>query len=499
MEEGQLSKWEPSEEIPIAAERSVVNSALEPLIERAERAVLAGDLASLRALVGQLWPDRLALPELLTRRLIEGRTRAPLLTLELLGGFAGRAAAPYLRRVAEDPAVADLVRWSARRRLGWPARGQARWRLAFLASLRDPDRTLVEAVAQATTAWPPDSELLDEVLAYLCALPSPRRQGVLQRIAGHFGVQAGWLLHAALFIDDAATQRLALAEIGRLRPPGAAGAVARLAASARTATMRAAAAAAAQRLRLRLVDGAGPASAPLPPLTQALLSAIDGAGHQLACVVRQWPDGLCLVVHFLLHAECGVKAVVGLSRTTADLLASSLASVQERGLPLVAVDLPALRGVLQAALERCAAGRRRLPPSFELWEPALHDHYPPPPHEPVASVHLDDAAYGDRPDLLRASVRLAEHPFFQSWCLSGKASALALGVAGEARAWLRERLRQQAWLLERAGDLATRDVVLAVAAQLATAPEGELARQPFLRRLAVRRAVAVGGLALPWP
>jgi hypothetical protein len=151
-----LSHGEQSpQEARALGEPGVVNSALEPLIERAERAVLAGDLATLRALVGQLWPDRHALPELLTRRLVEGRTRAPLLTLELLGGFAGRAAAPYLQRVADDAAVADLVRWSARRRLGWPERGQARRRLAFLASLRDPDRALVDAVAQASAAWPP--------------------------------------------------------------------------------------------------------------------------------------------------------------------------------------------------------------------------------------------------------------------------------------------------------------------------------------------------------
>lgn len=485
-----MSQWEQSpQEARGAGEPAVVNSALEPLIERAERAVLAGDLATLRALVGQLWPDRHALPELLTRRLVEGRTRAPLLTLELLGGFAGRAATPYLQRVADDAAVADLVRWSARRRLGWPERGQARRRLAFLAALRDPDRALVDAVAQATAAWPPDGELLDEVLGYLVALPAPRRQGVLRRIAAQLGARAGWLLHAALFLDDAATPRLALAEIARLRPPGAAEAVARLAATARSRQLRDAAATTAQRLRLRVLDRLAPAPARLPPLTEALLSALDGAGYQLACVVRQWPDGLCWVVYCLLHAEAGLRAVTGLSRATADLLAAQLAGVQERGVALVAVGLPALRGAVQRALTRSAAAGRRVPPSFELWEPALHDQYPPPPDEPVLEVALDDRAYVARTDLVAASGALAEHPFFRAWWLPELADA--------ARGRLRERLCHQAWLLERADDHRARDQALAVAARLAAGPPAEVAHLPFLRQLAARRPQRAPLVLLP--
>ena len=496
-----MSQWEQSsQEARGAGAPAVVNSALEPLIERAERAVLAGDLATLRALVGQLWPDRHALPELLTRRLVEGRTRAPLLTLELLGGFAGRAAAPYLQRVADDAAVADLVRWSARRRLGWPERGQARRRLAFLAALRDPDRTLVEATAQATAAWPPDSELLDEVLAYLVALPATRRQGLLRRIATQLGARAGWLLHAALFLDDAASPRLALAEIARLRSPGAAEAVARLAATARTRQLRDVAATTAQRLRLRVLDRPPPAPASLPPLTEALLSALDGAGYQLACVVRQWPDGLCWVAYYLLHAEHGLRAVGGLSRATADLLAAQLAGVQERGVALVAVDLPALRGAVRRALAQNAAARQHVPPNFELWEPALHDHYPPPTDEPVAAVLLDDREQVDRADLGSASAGLAEHPFFRTWWLPVGVfpdTRAEHGAGSDAREELRARLRHHAWLLERAGDRAARDLALALAARLAVAPPEELARLPFWRALAARRPQAAPAVLLP--
>ena len=58
-----------------------------------------------------------------------------------------------------------------------------------------------------------------------------------------------------------------------------------------------------------------------------------------------------------------------------------------------------------------------------------------------------------------------------------------------ARTLLRQRLRRQAWLLERVGDPVARDLALAVAAQLAEASPAELARQPFLRAL-VDRGVA---------
>ncbi len=57
------------------------------------------------------------------------------------------------------------------------------------------------------------------------------------------------------------------------------------------------------------------------------------------------------------------------------------------------------------------------------------------------------------------------------------------------RARLRQRLRRQAWLLDRNGDSRARDLALAVAAQLAEGTPGDLARLPFLRRL-VQRSVA---------
>jgi hypothetical protein len=492
------------------------DTALEPLLERAEQAVLVNDLGTLRALVGQLWPTRRQVPELLTRRLIAGRSRAPLLTLELLSGFAGRQSTAYLRRVAEHDGVPDLVRWSARRYLGWPERGQPRRRLMFLASLRDPDRALVEAAAQASAGWPPDSEMLDEVLAYLIALPSARRQGVAQRIAAQLGAQAAWLLYALLQVDDAATQRVVLAELARLRPPGAAAVAARLAGTARTVGVRTAATTTAQRLRLRLVDSPEPAAAALPPLTKALLSALDGAGNQIAFVVRQWPDGLLLMAEFLCREGWGVKEVIGQCRATADRLAASLTAFHERGVALVEVDLAAVRGMLLDAVAVSAASGRRLPPAFELWEPILHDAYPPPDDAPTVRPQLDAMAYRERDDLLRASGRLADHPFCASWGFPPQALMVAMfevpttaGRPGErhyqaalarlldapTRERLRQRLQRQAWLLDRAGDTDARDLALAVAARLDEAPVEELARLPLLQRLLTRGLVPpVGAL-----
>ena len=67
-------------------------------------------------------------------------------------------------------------------------------------------------------------------------------------------------------------------------------------------------------------------------------------------------------------------------------------------------------------------------------------------------------------------------------------------------AQLRQRLRRQAWVLERAGDLTERDQALAAAAALGRADPDELFKQPFLRRLVERSVTAVvSGLSELFP
>ncbi len=185
-----------------------------------------------------------------------------------------------------------------------------------------------------------------------------------------------------------------------------------------------------------------------------------------------------------------------------------MGGLEEAGVSLVEVDLAAVRATLAAGVEASAAAGHSLPPAFELWEPFAHDSYPPAEGEATSAIALDDAPYARRTDLLPASGRLAEHPFFNSWGFDPELVVPAMLttpppssgrltdrqyrpliqqlVDRETCERLRQRLRRQAWLLEKVGDLAARDCALAVAAQLASARSSELVAQPILRALVER-------------
>src|SRR4051812_8694972 len=155
---------------------------VEGLLDALDTAMLQGDPGRVAQLSEQLWPARRHVPDAIVRRLVEGRARVPGLAFEMLGGFAAERSETYLRRIAEAPTAPNIVRFGARRRAGWPETGQAKRRREFLDTLADPDGNLVEATEQATGGWPPDGEVLGEVLGYLQALPAPRRREVLERI-----------------------------------------------------------------------------------------------------------------------------------------------------------------------------------------------------------------------------------------------------------------------------------------------------------------------------
>jgi hypothetical protein len=490
-----------------------INPEVERTLDRIDEALLGGDQTQVPALVEQLWRARRSLPEILTQRVITGRARIPAFAFDLLGGFAGAQAPKYLRRIAATTHLPDIVRWGARRRAGWPERGQAKRRLDFLTTLQNADETLVVAVDQGTHAWPPDNEILEEVLEYLLVLPSERRQAVTTRIAAAIGIRAGLLLHAVLHIDDPATQRLALTELPRLRDPGAAGPIARLARTARDAGIRAEAEAASRRLRLRPVeDAAAVQPLTLPPVEAVTITSIDGDGGQVVIVVRRLAEGVFAMVDVLYKDNWGIKDSFGASRASVDRAEFIIESLEMEDIATVDSDLAGARGVIALAIEDNAATGHPIPPAFELWEPLLHETYPPADDEPVATTELDDTPFAGRQDLVRASGALADHPFFESWGFERADIVLALfttpppGRSGrlgdrqykpliehlvtpEVRETFRRRLRRQAWLLEQNGDTPARDLALATAAHLATALPADLSRLPFLRAL-VDRSIA---------
>ena len=484
---------------------------LDRLLDGLETAMLEGDQTSVAALTERLWAHRRQLPAILVERLIGGRARIPALAFELLGGFAGPTAGERaLRRVAAAAAAPDIVRWGARRRVGWPQRGEAKARLEFLLSLKDADATLVEAVIQAGWVWPPDVEVLEEVLAYLVVLPAERRRAVVQRAVDEAepGPALPWLLRALVHLPDSVLVRLAVSELVRLRDHAAVGALRRLIQTTRDADIRAEAEAAERRLRLQIVDRSRPTSEeePVPwlPLDGVHLSAVDGAGAQVLLLLRRWEAGTRLVADVLQTDTWGIKDAFGRYRSPAGELAElTVESFRAGGVDLVEIDLPSARGALAAAIATNAATGRPLPPAFELWEPFFHEAFPPASDEPTTVPELDDAPFASRADLVRRSAALLEHPFFQSWFFNpdeiGPAlEELVLGrgarlrevqygpvigrlVDTPLREQLRRRLRRQAWLLDRYGGQRERDLALATAASLDRATAAGLAKHPFLR------------------
>jgi hypothetical protein len=489
-----------------APHRVVPAADVDRLLDEVDAALAEGEPAKMQSAVESLWAVRQKLPEVLTRRLIEGRVAIPAFSFQLLQGFAGPRAPTYLRRIAEDRLVPDIVRWGAQRRAGWPERGEAKRRLAFLATLSDPLGALVMATAEATNAWPPGGEILEEVIGYLAVMPADQRRAALERLVQELDDAAVWLLHAALHLPDPAAQRYVLGELVRLRDPAAAGPIERLARTTRDAALRDEASAALQRLRLRVVGAAEPPEPfAFPPVERALMSVIDGAGAQIILVLRDLGPAGVVFADFLLKEGVGIKDAFGLSHVPQEEIEDVMGQFVTEAVDLVEVDLAAVRGALAAAVAVNAATGQALPAKFELWEPLVHDAYPPPADEPITQPELDDTPYGNRPDLLRQSGRLADHDFFLTWAFDTPQTTVAMlssppPTSGRwtdrqyrpmieqlmtppVRAQLRERLRRQAWLLEREGDAATRDLALAVAAALPNASTEALGRLPFCQRL----------------
>ncbi len=473
--------------------------------------MFSGDAERVVGFSERLLASRGRLAEVITRRVINGRARAPGLALDLLVGFGGPRAGTYLRRIAETRNLPDIVRFGAQRRVGWPEQGEARHRLRFLETLAHPDQTLVVAVDQGTESWPPQSEILAEVVGYLAAMPGERQQDVLSRAMTSLGARSTWLARAALQLREPATQRLALRELTRLGDREALGAIERLAAVTRDPELRAEAEEAARRLAAQPRRETEPL--PLPELDRACATLIDGAGGQVVLVIRRWAEGAYLLVNIFEDDSRGVVNVFGWSQATDVEIEEMTESLAGEGIELVEVDLAAVRGIVQAALKMNAANEDGIPPAFELWEPFLHDGYPPADDEPAPEPVLDWEPYVGRRDLTQRGGELIEHPWFETWQFHAEAMERAMALAPPpsgprlteqqyrplieelasawSRAFLVGRLRRQAWLLDRSGDAAARDIALALVGELAYASPAVLAKQPFLRVMVDRGVTAV--------
>jgi hypothetical protein len=498
---------------------------VEALLTRIETAMFDPDREGLEAAVQRLveLSDESPLPaETLTRQLMDGTAKVPLIAFNLLETAAGDEYPVYLQRISDDRDVADLTRFAAQRRYGWPERGAAKLRRAFLETLEDADGTLVSAL-QVASAFPlPDAEVLEEVLGYLTAMPSDQRRRALSRIVEEVGRPALRLLHALLHVNDQATQRQVLTQLVAWREPASLGPVERIAATARTKGVKSEADKALTRLRLRDVTGGANGvdlGQPLPPVSGAFVSQLDGEGGQAVVVIHQLTDGVFSFSNFFHNEEFGIKDVFGKQTLPGELVEEMMDDFQYTEIELIEVDLAAVRGTLALAAQVNAARKKAIPPVYEIWEPLLHESEPPPIDEEVITPELDDAPYAGRDDLLAESDELLDHVWFAAWGFPYEEifprmiqtpipsrghltdrqiqPLIDQFMTPDFCVTLRSRLRRQAWLLDQGEDTIERDQALAVAASLVAASPDALLRNRFVRKL-VRRSVETAAAMFYW-
>ncbi len=451
--------------------------------------------------------------EAILRRILENRSENPGVSLILLNIIAGDNASEYMLRVANGKMVDDKLRFIARMLAPWSMGTADQERAVFLNSLKDPVGTLVSGVASAFTQPFPILRTLDSVVHFLCVMDSEPRNAVLSRVSQSQPEGAPWLLRAALHMGDAETQRLALKELMRLGSFASVPAIQRLAATTGQPEMRQEATEAAARL-------AGLASTTLEtgrlvmlPVDRDFLSEAGVRGEQTGMVIRG-PDaeGEYVLMELVMDDLEGIdREILGETGATEEQISAILDVHTEAPIDLVDVDVADVRGRVAAALSTHAGRSIPIPPAFEIWEPLLHDSFPPAAAEPVEKPELPDAGYVFRHDLVEASADLLAHDYFANWLLDSPAIADLLAevpppqdgilrdaefrrfipgvMTDEKRAQLRTALRRQAYLLDQGGDEAERDTALAVAAELGRGDMESLIKLPFLQALVVETII----------
>lgn len=543
---GRTQDGGPGKELGRGAGRAASPAQVERALSALEELVVAGRAEEIPRWTAVLWSNRSETQRLLLRRLESGLVRVPGLYFDILSGLGGERAGVWMRQVAGNRNISDLLRMEARRRAGWPERTEPRARAAFWRTLRDPAAALGALVAMGCSLPVPDGEAFTEALGYLLAVPAAERVVLLSRLAEEGGGAVSWLLRALLAAPDAATCRLAAEEVLALRDRGAMAALDRLERLGADPETRASATVALRRLAMEALPrpaqspeasaqpaggtppsrrpGTGrpaagrpgsrrsaptPAAGPLLPFDRALVTAIDGSGGQAVTLFRRWDEEARLCVQVFFSDAAGIGDAYGLMRLPSDQAEEMLRLFRDRGCPLVGCSLAEARALVQWAAARTLEARRLPPPVFSLWEPYFFDDLrPTPPLEAPEPPCLGGEAAA--PSSAGVAALLAS-PFCDGWRFSAEQLApvepllreAALPGPGRYPALLRElcppqarvllasRLRRQAWLLDRSGQAALRDAALGAAVGLERLGAGEPADLPILRGLLARGLAAL--------
>lgn len=531
---------------PIPLRRPVTEDDIERAVLANFDALLAGEVGQATETSKLLVRHRRMTVTVLARLLIEDRLPAPGAGFHMIEALTFGYPHDILRQIALNPHAPDVTRFGAHRRMGWQHLGSdaeiARLRQEFLSTMRDPEGMLAVTAAVVLETWPVGLEILDEIVRYLAVLDSAARVAILRRVVDAAEGRAVWLLHAMLAMPDIETQRYAVQELARFRNPVSSGPLSRFVKLTSAAELRDAAEAALQRMRLRAVDRTTDAFLwQLPAHRTVRGSAIGLDGAQT--LVLTFEDELTprLYVEFLVTdagiADAGGRVIViqhledagddeyddeydDLEEDGADeqiSLAPAASEYVSGGIvrPLrapgsvnaqIEIDPAHARGIIAAALEQHIASGRPLPPTFELWEPYLHEALPPAPDEPTVPAMLPDRAIAPNPlpeqraleqmlmgagfgtwlipaDRLFAAMERVPPPASPRWSNRQYEGLVEQLFTPDDIGTLTRALLRQAWMLDRSGDTLDRDAVLGIVQSLRTLSYHDMPKHPFVRAL----------------
>lgn len=486
---------------------------LDALFDALDTAFLNGD----EERAAELMADGLAIthgnaPKIIVRRLIEDRAKVPGVTLTLLREISRDNAPKHLRKIANASSAPDFTRIEARRMLGWI---EGEDRIAFLDSLSDGDSALALMAAGISHSWPTQPFIVPEVVGYLLAVPPARRRTLIERIVSEAGPASIPVLHAMLHVDDPETQINAIEALEGFRFAGSVGPLTRLARTASNPDFRTRAAAALRDGDFSLLE-VPQSDDDRPPFpdedvgvpTRAVMSSVSFTGEQATYVLRQMTDEIVIGVGFTLDDSAGILEAFPLLPGTPEDVQQRMFDTSEPTSELVDISPAAARGAFTLALDLMAERDIELSPEIEVWEPFLHESYPPSEDEEMILPSLDDSGYAGRHDLVERGAELyLETDFFIAWGFDEEPTELLMDrvelphvddwtdehyrtvldalATPEIVTQLPERLRRQAYLLDASGWPDMKDIALAVAASLNGATLDDLASNPFMRHMAM--------------
>jgi hypothetical protein len=393
---------------------------------------------------------------------------------------------------------------------GFADKAERRTFLEQIQSAKLPDgtstRTLLQRLANPAVRGP----FLDTLLRQ----PLPRVEESIDSLTMLGNEQAIPVLTPLLHSLDEPVVLAVIEALQRQAWPGARSALSERVTFDRRPDVRAAAAAALARLP---DDIQAPPASTLLPLHSAYLTAVDGAGAQMAIVARRWSgadeeDVDTASFHVILDDVVGIREAFGFPLEASKEFIDILDELEDDGLTPIAVPLEEIRTAVDAAYRLSLSRRGRTSVTFSAWRAMLDG----PDLRDIAPVELPNVSLERNFEAFAESDQLLDLDEFGTWYFESDEMSSAIEeldrlqkrrgeegyerrVAGLIRKTLsrqitpeqselfRQRLLRQAALLVRLyeDDVHARRA-LAAAASLAGGASIEPTEHPLLQEMLVR-------------